>query len=203
MFKNLGKDGESDLIIGKVLKQTSKTPYLTTLSINACRHVTQVSCNCVYGESHKCKHVAGLITFINNYKSVSKTDQEQQWGKPSTHQLMKEKYAKGAYVHEMFLPKLSLTDVDPVPLTVSDFTRPSALQLVVLEQLKNSLDHSLQKYLNTVEKNILLNKEKEECKVCIQHFLICAEKQTIYKNVYDLSKTAYQFYNSKVSIFQE
>lgn len=58
----------SYLIECKVLRQTSlsATFYTTKLWINSNTKVEKVSCNCVYNQSLKCKHVAALIYFINS-----------------------------------------------------------------------------------------------------------------------------------------
>ncbi|KAF0753173.1 SWIM-type domain-containing protein [Aphis craccivora] len=59
-------------ITGFVIRQTSVnlTPYKVTLK-------------CPAGASLKCKHIGLLIYYVNNEESITKTNLEQEWGKPS------------------------------------------------------------------------------------------------------------------------
>ena len=61
-------------------------------------------CSCVSNKSDKCKHIAALIYYVNYQESLSKTDFEQQWGKPTAKQFAKEKYSKGRSFEKMYPP---------------------------------------------------------------------------------------------------
>lgn len=52
---------------------------------------------------------------MNNQESLSKTDFEQQWEKPSVRQLAREKYSKEIRIPAMSI-KFYKVSVDPSPL---------------------------------------------------------------------------------------
>ncbi|GBP76672.1 hypothetical protein EVAR_80467_1 [Eumeta japonica] len=99
--------------------------------INGARVVIGVKCGCVYNQSGKCKHVSALISYVNNTTSLSKTSNEQQWGKPSIRQFVQNKYSKGRYFEDMFLPvakkKCSLVR----PVTYCELAQESSLKQVL------------------------------------------------------------------------
>ncbi|XP_066591618.1 uncharacterized protein [Prorops nasuta] len=140
-------DGQSFLIQAQIIRQASvaATPYTTKLSvykfqIDNNRYVTNVFCTCVYGQSKKCKHVAALIHYVNNNESLSKTDFEQQWGKPTTRQFAHEKYAKGKYFFEMF-PSKSIININRKQynnMDISKLKESSALRAILIESRKNA-----------------------------------------------------------------
>ena len=65
------------------------------IQVDKNRKVFDQTCNCVAQNSKACKHIYAPIYRINNDRSESKTSFEQQWGKPSASQLVKEICAKG------------------------------------------------------------------------------------------------------------
>ncbi|OXU17286.1 hypothetical protein TSAR_003091 [Trichomalopsis sarcophagae] len=133
------KSGQSLWIEAQVIRQTSvqATPYTTKLDIDTARKVVDVSCTCVYNQSRKCKHIAALIYYVNHEESLSKTDYEQQWGKPSQRQLLQQKYCKGKYFSEMFPPKKNSTVIQCNKVEVSELEGSSALKLILLESEKD------------------------------------------------------------------
>ncbi|KAG5876040.1 hypothetical protein JTB14_031567 [Gonioctena quinquepunctata] len=98
------ESGVGIFIRADVIRRTSvtKREYLVELHINAARQITSVSCDCVYGNSYECKHVAALIEFVNNDKSESKTNHEQLRGTHNAKKQKLEKYAKGVLFPEMY-----------------------------------------------------------------------------------------------------
>ncbi|GBP83663.1 hypothetical protein EVAR_61057_1 [Eumeta japonica] len=172
--EELRHNGQSYLIRAHVIRQTSATltPYKTILNINGARVVTGVKCDCVCNQSGKCKHVSALISYVNNTTSLAKTSNEQQWGKPSIRQFVQNKYSKGRYFEDMFLPvakkKCSLVR----PVTYCELAQESSLKQVLEagEQSKHVTDikEVLAKVLNEVESNL----EQEDCVECLNTFFI-------------------------------
>ncbi|KAK0073446.1 hypothetical protein PV326_013404 [Microctonus aethiopoides] len=90
------------ILVPSQTKGKREDGYLVKLEIDNCRAIKNVSYTCVYNKSDRCKHVASLVRYDNHEENWSKTDQDQQWGKPSARRLAKDKYSKGKYFCEMF-----------------------------------------------------------------------------------------------------
>lgn len=130
--------------------------------------MTTVSCTCVYKNSNKCKHVAALIYYINNEDSLSKTDFEQQWGKPTNHQLTKEKYAKGKYFYEMFAclpknPKLGSFAVQGCELQDT-----CALKIMLNERAKDKNKYAVKAVISSLLDSVETLLRKDDCEVCVK-----------------------------------
>ena len=74
------------------------------IKVNAFRHVSSSSCTCKGGISGKCKHIAAVISAINNFTEETKTSQNQEWGKPRTGN--SEKYKKGLKIEDLVQQKI-------------------------------------------------------------------------------------------------
>lgn len=98
------RHGGNILIQGEVIKQTyvSEGGYTVKLEIDNWRAIKNVSCTCVSNKSDRCKHVAALVHYVNHEENWSKTDQDQQWGKPIARRFSKDKYSESKYFCEMF-----------------------------------------------------------------------------------------------------
>ncbi|KAL5246441.1 hypothetical protein ACI65C_013849 [Semiaphis heraclei] len=72
-------------IIGFVVRQTSVTlePYKVELELDDARNLKYASCQCPAGSGSRCKHIVVVIAYVNSEDGTSKTDEPQQWGKPS------------------------------------------------------------------------------------------------------------------------
>ncbi|KAL4084013.1 hypothetical protein QTP88_029329 [Uroleucon formosanum] len=81
-------------ITGFVIRQTS---------VNPSRYVTHCICECPAGAGLRCKHIGALIYYVNNEESVTKTNLEQEWGKPSKSG--EAKYKKGRIIEDLFPKK--------------------------------------------------------------------------------------------------
>lgn len=164
--------------------------------------VTQTRCTCVSNKSEKCKHVAAVIYFINEFESLSKTNFEQQWGRPSTHRMKKEKYAKGAYFHELFPSKRKHTSppVQPLPLSATDINFPCALKLVLEEADKEEIDHSIENFFNAVERAQIANKKNRECEELVRNLITTNDGDFVVytKGTITLDNDLIEFYKNNI-----
>ena len=79
-----------------------------------------VSCSCVYNKNERCKHIAALIYYVNNHRSLSKTSQ-----------FVQEKYSKGCSFAVIFPPPKK-DQIEPHPIDVSKLIGPSPLKNILL-----------------------------------------------------------------------
>lgn len=169
--------------------------------------MTEVRCTCVANKSERCKHVAALIYFINNFESLTKTDFEQQWGRPSAHRMKKEKYAKGAYFFELFPPRRKQIPaaVQPIPVDGSELDFPCALKVVVEEAAKEKVDHSIENFLSAVRTAQSAKKKNNECEELVRK-LMCQNSSDfiVYtKGSISLEKDLFDFYHENILISDE
>ena len=66
-------------------------------------------------------HIAALIHLINNDRSISKTNVQQEWVFPSINHLAKEKYSHGVTVDELFPQKVLKNAPQPLDFSFGDF----------------------------------------------------------------------------------
>lgn len=197
--EELRKNGVSCIIRCRVVRQTSVTaePYSTQLFLNAAREVERATCTCVYANSEICKHVVALITFVNTEESVSKTNNEQSWGKPSVREFGKNKYSKGKYFDEMRPPKKKVKTYEPIACDLLDpsilkergLCDPSPLRAAVIQMQKDPKE--LAKEFS--EKMAKRNEEKiaktlllrEQCKAMLKTLPLFFEEgnQEVFTNV--------------------
>ena len=164
-----------------------------------------VSCTCVYNQSGKCKHVAALIYYVDNYESLSKTNFEQQWGKPTPKQFVKEKYSKGANFAEMYPPtpdlqvELSLPDLEELPSQCPLFIMLSA-EKEATSQNVDSDNHSLVTFL---EESAEKEERKKDCEVCVLNIHNFIDEYVVYHSEYVLNDTIKQFYDAQIVMSRE
>ena len=92
--KEIQETGKPTSIIGHCVKSMSDNEKWTVeLLLDENRSVTSAHCSCWVGERGDCKHTAGLIIFINEFREESQTDQPCAWKKPSKKAM--ETYKKG------------------------------------------------------------------------------------------------------------
>ncbi|KAK0071335.1 hypothetical protein PV325_007624 [Microctonus aethiopoides] len=153
----------------------SSAPYTTKLWINGNRKVAKVNCNCVYNQSLKYKHVAALIFFINNERSITKTSEEQQWDKPSAKKLAQTKYCKGKYFYEMFPDIAPSQPFTPSPPQLHELTRPSHLQQVLYVKAQDRVEFTVKglisSLLDEIEKQELKGKMNLNIEACLEQFI--------------------------------
>lgn len=80
-----------------------------------------------------------MIYFINTVEDLLKTDLEQQWGKPTVNQFVKDKYSKGQYFYEMFPPNKCFLPVQPFPVKAEELHTSSALSRILKESENNKV----------------------------------------------------------------
>ncbi|XP_024890188.1 uncharacterized protein LOC112466355 [Temnothorax curvispinosus] len=197
--KECRRNNQSYLIEAQVIRQTSVSsqPYRTKLNIDADRKVTLVSCTCVYNKSGKCKHIAALIHYINNEESLSKTDFEQQWGKPTTHQLTKEKYSKGKYFCDMF-PPTNKFNVKPVEVNMTELPDPSPLKTILLEIKKDKNQKAIQSLMDFMLTEVERNLQKEDCASCLNTFFTLCDNCMVYMKEQQVQEYAKNFYCASI-----
>lgn len=168
------------------------------MQINGQRWVTNVRCTCVGNQSKRCKHVAALIFFINNCESLSKTDFEQEWGRPSAHALAKEKYAKGSYFHQMFPPKRRFNEVEPTKVTLDELLFPCPLKIVMQEESKDKVHHSITNFFKAARR-AQEQRQKNNGLSKLVGFIISREWHfDIYTKMPAISKELCDFYNQRI-----
>lgn len=157
----------------------------------------------MYNQSGKCKHVGALISYVNNTISLSKTSNEQEWGKPSIRQFVKNKYCKGRYFEDMFPPvaKKKCNLVDPV--THYELSQESSLKQILQagEQSQHVSDvkGAIANLLNEVESLL----EQEDCVVCLNTFFIFKTEFELYHNDYSLVDNLKLYYENHVVVSNE
>jgi len=73
------------------------------------RNLKYASCQCPAESGSRCKHIVAVIAYVNSEDGTSKTDEPQQWGKPS--KMGKKIYKKGKQISELFPPKRLKLDI--------------------------------------------------------------------------------------------
>ena len=82
--KEIQETGKPTSIIGHCVKSMSvNEKWIVELLLDENRSVTSAHCSCWVGERGDCKHTAGLIIFINEFREESQTDQPCAWKKPT------------------------------------------------------------------------------------------------------------------------
>ncbi|XP_063548933.1 uncharacterized protein LOC134756064 [Cydia strobilella] len=202
--QDIRQGDRSYMIKARVVRQASvtATAYKTALILNTNRHVTSVTCDCVYNKSGKCKHIAALIYYINHEESSTKTSQEQRWGKPSVRQFTNEKYSKGRYFHEMY-PTSKKHKCEAFQFGVSDFKEDCALKRVLEAAAKNcaeDIEISVSKVVQNLVEQTDINIQREDCVTCLENFNIFRKEFEVYKSDSSLviEKTLKNFYETNV-----
>lgn len=157
-----------------------------------------VSCTCVYNQSGKCKHIAALIHYINHEESLSKTDYEQQWGKPSERQLVQEKYSKGKYFWQMFPPKKSSQVIQCKLINVSELEEPSALRSILNEGLKDKHEKAVKILMEHILKTVDVMLQQEEYSVFLNTFFDLCTQKLIYASSQIVTKEIEVFYIKEI-----
>ncbi|KAF4527809.1 hypothetical protein B566_EDAN016432 [Ephemera danica] len=89
------------------------------VQVDSNRMVTARSCTCVAKALGKCKHVAGVVYYINNHSTESKTSRLQSWGKPNvTTAAAKAKYSEYTTIASLW-PEKSMPVEEQAPTTLS------------------------------------------------------------------------------------
>lgn len=161
--------------------------------------MTHVTCNCVYNKSERCKHVSALIYFINNEESLTKTDFEQVWGKPSTRQFAKEKYSKGNYFSNMW-PPAPRRNLENIPLELQELEEPSSIRNALLAETKGEEEYAIEDFLLQVQRNGEINSKQNDCKECLVTFHLYNEDYEIYQGSYKLSTILVNYYKNNISL---
>lgn len=164
--------------------------------------MTSVSCSCVSNKSGKCKHIAALIYYINNEESLSKTDHEQLWGKPTARQMAKLKYSKGKYFYEMFPPIEKVQKVEPYSISITELEESCALKTILVTAAKNESDECIRilvsSMLKTVEKNLQKEESDAGCEACLCNFRMFCIEQPVYSNTRSLGDNTKDFYEKNI-----
>ena len=61
----------------------SNSPYKLELTLDSKRRILRGHCKCIAGGDGHCKHISGLIYFINNNRDEGSTDKKCNWLAPS------------------------------------------------------------------------------------------------------------------------
>lgn len=129
------------------------------------RNVTHCSCECPAGAGSKCKHIAALIYYINNEETISKTNLEQEWGKPS--KLGEAKYKKGKTIKDLFPKKTQQISIN----------ENNSISSISYKSLVS--DYNILKIPCILSKMIEKESQSEihiECEKCVQDVINRVEK---------------------------
>lgn len=96
------RPGFPNEISGICIPQTciSNPPYKLEIVLDSNRCIHRAYCKCIAGGDGICKHIAGLIYFINNEREESSTDKKCNWLAPSARS--KRLYPNGESFEEIF-----------------------------------------------------------------------------------------------------
>jgi putative phage-type endonuclease len=138
----------------KIVRTTclNEAPYSITFELDQSRNFKDGRCNCVAGITANCKHSAALFLFINNERSTSQTDKEQQWKTPSKK--IQVLYPKGETVEQLLGGKGDTKSQICVEKKSSESLSKLADELKQFGLTNSSLYKSL-----TVEKAQILSEE--------------------------------------------
>lgn len=213
--EELRRPGWNPIIRGKLIRQAevSADPYRVELHLDSERMVQKVFCTCVYKESEICKHVLGLIAFVNTEESKSKTNNQQSWGMPSLREYSKQKYSKGKYFAEMRPPQKNPSKIshpvacnllDPLILLQGGLVDPSPLRLAV-EQMQRDPEQLSMEVRQKREK-IIADKQRakrvlqEKCKSVVSTFPLFAQNYKLFTNeqIIVIEEKFLEFYFEKI-----
>ncbi|XP_066595450.1 uncharacterized protein [Prorops nasuta] len=201
--QELRENGISYMIKAEVIRQASVScmPYSVKLYIDSTRNIQSTSCTCTYNKSKRCKHLAALILYINSDNSLTKTNYEQLWGRPSEKKAIQERYAKGRYFNEMFPTQNKLT-VNPFSVSISELHNSSHLKIILLEAIKDDDEECVQSLMQDMLETLEINLQKEECKSLVNTLLSCNVYE-VYSKVQNISKELNYFYQKSIVLSRD
>lgn len=216
--EELRKNGLSYLIRGKVVRQmsVSKEEYVVQLHLDNKRAVTNVHCTCVYNQSKICKHVTPLIHFINSSESISKTNNEQSWGIPSSKEFSKKKYSKGRYFEQMRPPNKRPRASSPITCDLFDpstlngpfsLPNPSHLRTVAIQMQRDKAEVAeevAERYAARAQKKSAAEQVlKEKCRAALATLSLFPESSAVFSNKPVVNQRFKIFYEEKIVLSQE
>ncbi|KAK0079574.1 hypothetical protein PV325_001059 [Microctonus aethiopoides] len=105
---------------------------------------------------------------------ITKTNEEQQWDKPSAKKLAQTKYCEGKYFYEMF-PDTAPSQPSTPPLQLHELTRPSHLQQVLYVKAQDRVEFAVKglisSLLDEIEKQELKEKMILNIETCLEQFI--------------------------------
>lgn len=146
-----------------------------------------------------------MIYYINHEESLTKTSQEQQWGKPSARQFVKNKYSKGKYFEEMYPPKKlsSLEDNIFQPVDIEDLVGDSALKSVLIADEVSDDFYAIKNLLSSMIDSVDFNLKKEESDECLRNFLIFNGEFEVYSKEYHIEEKLEDFYCNNIALTEQ
>lgn len=162
------------------------------------RIVETTVCNCVYNRSQKCKHVAAVLHYINCFDSFSKTDEEQQWGKPTTKQFAKEKYCKGKYFDEIFVNNKKYPEVPFMPVQNNELQQPSFLLRILKVFYKSTEEKEKKKSHTLAVKEAQKNEITNDCEACMSNLHVFCDDHVIYSSFLEVEKELLMYFKNNV-----
>lgn len=136
---------------------------------------------------------------MNTFESRTKTSFEQQWGIPSTHQQMKDKYAKGQTFEQLFSSRQK-PQVEPMDCDLDELKKKSALRLCKLQERKGHSDHSMANFLAAASRGVQLAIDQLECAAYMDTFLMLVKDHPVYRCNHTLTSGLQLFYDKYVSL---
>ncbi|KAJ8679999.1 hypothetical protein QAD02_015786 [Eretmocerus hayati] len=203
----------SFLIQAKIVRQTSvtTTPYRVQLHLDQNRHLVNAFCTCVSNKGEKYKHIYSVIHFVNHHQALSKTDQSQEWGKPTPFQFAKDKYSKGNYALKLFgkdnKPYIFAKNPKLVPYPqpqLSELYGRSHVRCIYESASKLKLKQPCHQVpVGLLIKQAQLKLRRNECEAIVDTLLLYAEEYQIYCQDIVLDKKLKQYYDEKIAISRE
>lgn len=180
------RSGTDCNISAAVIRQASVTlePYIVKLEIGSStdRQVVKAFCPCPAGIAGVCKHVAAVVHFVNAEESFSKTSKAQEWGKPSTKEAGKRKYAKGRRVCDLIPQKKPKSLHQPIQICAQNLPHCS-LAYILQHEEKTEVERTTAAVLNDLITSCCDIVSKEEASMAITFILQSQKKQRIFQNI--------------------
>lgn len=163
----------------------------------------------------KCKHIYGLIHYVNTYRGSSKTSFEQEWGKPSDAQLGKDMYAQPCIVSEVFKVKTlekkdtnkkgKVATVKAYELKYADVKLiHSPLSKILLIQSINRNKLFIQNLIKGIIMLVIIKSDFSESEACALSLINLSSSRVIYSPVtYVADDNLKKFYEEKINLSEK
>ncbi|KAK0159870.1 hypothetical protein PV327_010936 [Microctonus hyperodae] len=147
-------------------------------------------------ECGKCKHITGLIYYVNHIESFTKIDQEQLWGHVSAKRFAKENYSKGKYFYEMYSPTKNV-NMEPVEVKVSELKCNSSLKLMLMTAEKGTIDFEIETCVDSLLDKVKKQLITETSQACVNEIFMFQMDHPVYKSNFEMNENDKQYYEKQ------
>jgi len=172
------------------------------------RNLKYASCQCPAGSGSRCKHIVAVIAYVNSEDGTSKTDEPQQWGKPS--KMGEKMYKKGKQISELFPPKRLKLDIKS--LTHDELIQhhnvlkiPCTLSLNLTQEKRTDIERTCQNVMNYIindlEDHFLTEQNNTYLSEIIDKQTLSNTTNTYY--IFPLNFKEHTIYHQEVNVNEE